>query len=138
MKTGSLSVLLLIFGIYSMAEGESARLSEADKAKIAKEVISIFKNKCAKCHGPEGVRTTEKPNGDFEYVLDLKKLGSTPDMVVRGDPNESKLFQMVDDETMPSAEDGEDPLPANEKEIIRRWILAGAPTEEGLSPKSSP
>lgn len=139
MKTGPFSVLLLlIFGIYSMAEGGSARLSRADKAKIAKEVKSIFKNKCAKCHGPEGVRTTKKPNGDFEYVLDLKKLGSTPEMIIRGDPNESKLFQMVDDELMPSAEDGEDPLPADEKELIRRWILAGAPAEDGVSPKSSP
>ena len=135
MKMSFLGVLFLIFGTYSAAPAEPARLSRADKAEIAKQVKSVFKNKCAKCHGPEGVRTWTKPNADFDYVLDLKKLGSNPEMIVRGDPNESKLFMAVDDEVMPSAEDGEDPLPANEKEIIRRWILVGAPTEEGITPK---
>ena len=131
MKTSFLGVLLLIFGIHSKAEAEPARLSQAERAEIAKQVKSIFNNKCAKCHGPEGVRTWKKPNADFDYVLDLAKLGSNPEMVVRGDPNESKLFLAVDDEIMPNADEGEDPLPANEKEIIRRWILVGAPTEEG-------
>ena len=135
MKTSFLGVLLLIFGTYSIVEAEPSQLSRADKAEIAKQVKSIFKNKCAKCHGPEGVRTFKKPNADFDYVLDLEKLSSNPEMIVRGDPNESKLFLAVDDEIMPSAEEGEDPLPAKEKEIIRRWILIGAPTEEGISPK---
>ena len=135
MKTSFFGVLLLIFGTSSIAEAEPARLSQVDKAEIAKQVKSIFKNKCAKCHGPEGVRTFKKPNADFDYVLDLEKLSSNPEMIVRGDPNESKLFLAVDDEIMPSAEEGEDPLPAKEKEIIRRWILIGAPTEEGISPK---
>jgi len=137
MKTSFLGVLLLIFGAYSMAEAEPAQLSQAERVEIAKQVKSIFKNKCAKCHGPEGVRTWKKPNGDFDYVLDLGKLGSNLEMVVRGDPNESKLFLTIDDEIMPNAEEGEDPLPAKEKEIIRRWILIGAPTEEGISPKRS-
>jgi cytochrome c556 len=125
-------------GISSITEGDPARLSRAEKVEIAKQVksiFSIFKNKCAKCHGPEGVRTWTKPNADFDYVLDLEKLSSNPEMIVRGDPNESKLFQSVDDEIMPNEEEGEEPLPANEKDIIRRWILVGAPTEEGVSPK---
>jgi len=128
-------VLLLIFGTYSVAAAEPARLSQAERAEIAKQVESVFKNKCAKCHGPEGVRTWKKPNADFDYVLDLKKLGANPEMIVRGDPNESKLFMAVDDDIMPNEEEGEDPLPANEKEIIRRWILIGAPTEDGITPK---
>jgi hypothetical protein len=135
MKTSSLGVLLLIFGTYSAAAAEPAQPSRADKAEIAKQVKSVFKNKCAKCHGPEGVRTWEKPNADFDYVLDLKKLGGNPEMIVRGDPNESKLFMAVDDDIMPNEEEGEDPLPAKEKEIIRRWILIGAPTDDGITPK---
>ncbi len=59
-------------------------------------------------------------------------------MIVRGDPNESKLFQAVDDEIMPNADEGEDSLPTNEIEIIRRWILVGTPTEEGVSPTLHP
>ena len=135
MKTNFPGVLLLIFGTYSAAAAEPARLSQAERAEIAKQVKSVFKNKCAKCHGPEGVRTWKKPNADFDYVLDLKKLGANPEMIVRGDPNESKLFMAVDDDIMPNEEEGEDPLPAKEKEIIRRWILIGAPTEDGITPK---
>ncbi len=135
MKTSFFGFLLLIFGAYSIAEAEPVQLSRADKVKIAEQVKSIFQNKCAKCHGPEGVRTWKKPNADFDYVLDLKKLGANPEMVVRGDPNESKLFLAVDDDIMPNNEEGEEPLPAKEKEIIRHWILVGAPTEEGISPK---
>ena len=115
MKTGFLGVLLLIFGIYSIAEGDPARLSRAEKVEIAKQVKSIFKNKCAKCHGPEGVRTWTKPNGDFDYVLDLEKLSSNREMIVRGDPNESKLFQAVDDEIMPNEEEGGGP-PSGQRE----------------------
>ena len=57
MKMSFLGVLLLIFGIYSLAAAEPARLSRVDKVEIAKQVKSVFENKCAKCHGPEGVRT---------------------------------------------------------------------------------
>jgi len=134
-KTSFFSVLLMIFGTYSVAGAEPAQLSQADKAEIAKQVKSVFKNKCAKCHGPEGVRTWKKPNADFDYVLDLEKLGANPEMIVRGQPNESKLFLSVDDDIMPNSDEGEDPLPAKEKGIIRRWILIGAPTEDGIPGK---
>ena len=125
---------LLIFGTYSIAGGNPTKLSQSEKAELAKQVKTIFKNKCAKCHGPEGVRTTKEPHGEFEYVLDLKKLASNPEIIVPGNPNESKLFMSVDDDIMPDSEQDEEPLPANEKEIIRRWILVGAPAEDGVSP----
>jgi hypothetical protein len=126
-------VLLLFFGIYSLAEADPARLSQADKVKLAKQVKNIFRNKCSKCHGPEGVRKSKKPKGEFGYVLDLKKLSSDREKIIPGDPNESNPFIAVDDDIMPNYAVGEVPLPANEKEIVRRWILAGAPTEDGAS-----
>jgi mono/diheme cytochrome c family protein len=96
MKMSFLGVLLLVFGTYSAAAAEPARLSRADKAEIAKQVKSVFKNKCAKCHEPEGVRTFKKPNADFDYVLDLKKLGSNPELIVRGDPMISYFLRHLD------------------------------------------
>lgn len=121
--------LLLVFGI-GVSEG-AEQLSQTEKAKLAKEVKSIFTNKCAKCHGPEGVREVEGPNAEFDFILDLERLASDPAKVVRGDPNESKLYNMVADLIMPDESAGEDPLPDNEIDVIRRWILAGAPTEKG-------
>lgn len=133
MKRGLLLILLLIFGMDSRAEG-AADLSPAEKAKLAKQVKGIFENKCAKCHGPAGVRESKKAKGEFDFVLKLGKLASDPEKIVRGNPNESQLFISVDDEIMPDEQAGEDPLPASEKEIIRRWILAGAPTQKGKDP----
>lgn len=126
----TLTVSLLIGASHAAVEGAET-LSQSEKAKLAKDVKDVFKAKCVKCHGPEGVREIEGPNGEFDFVLDLERLASDPTKVVRGDPNESKLYNMVFDLIMPDENAGEDPLPDNEIESIRRWILAGAPTEEG-------
>ncbi|MEE9176683.1 MAG: hypothetical protein V3U19_10995, partial [Thermodesulfobacteriota bacterium] len=75
MRRGLLLVLLLAFGIVSSVDGQE-KLSQAEKAKLAKEVKTVFENKCAKCHGPEGVRDKKDPWGDFGFVLDLGKLGA--------------------------------------------------------------
>ena len=129
MKRGFFLVLL-IFGIDSIAVG-AAELSQTEKAKLAKQVKGIFEKKCSKCHGPEGVRETKKAWGDFDFVLNLEKLASDPDKIVRGNADESKLLFMVEDDIMPDENSDEEPLPEKEKTIIRRWILAGAPTEKG-------
>jgi len=101
----------------------------AQQAPLADQVLAIFEQKCAKCHGPKELKTTTKPNGDFDTIMDLPSIVANPDILVPGDLNESKLWAMVDDEIMPDANQDEEPLPANEKEIIRQWILAGTPVK---------
>ena len=131
-RSGLLFGIFLAFGIVSSVGGQE-KLSQPEKAKLAKEVKTVFETKCAKCHGPEGVREKKGPRGDFGFVLDLGKLSADPEKIVRGRPEDSGLFNTVMDDIMPFSET-EEPLPASEKEIIRRWILAGAPTEEGRLP----
>ncbi len=127
---GFFIVILLLFTIVSA--GESAeKLSQAEKAKLASDVKSIFQNKCAKCHGPTGIRETDKPKGELDYILDLAKLASSPKLIVPGDPDDSKLYNMVADLLMPDDTAGEEPLPDNEIKLINRWIKVGAPTEKG-------
>ena len=92
----------------------AAEPSQEEKAKLATQVKGIFEKKCAKCHGPKGVRETEKAKGDFDFVLDLEKLASDPDKIVRGNVDESMLLNMVEDELMPD-ENSQDPLPDHEK-----------------------
>ncbi len=122
-------IVLLVITTISVAEGAET-LSQAEKAKLASDVKAIFVNKCAKCHGPDGIRKTEKPKGEFDYILDLAKLASSPRLIVPGDPDESKLYNMVADFIMPDDTAGEDPLPENEIQLIGRWIKTGAPTEK--------
>ncbi len=96
MRRGLLLVLLLVFGIVSSVDGQE-KLSQAEKAKLAKEVKTVFENKCAKCHGPEGVREEKTLRGGFDFVLDLGKLSVDPEKIVRGSPDESGLFNRGND-----------------------------------------
>lgn len=129
MKMVVLAVCLLFATATVSAAAEE--LSQEQKAKLAGEVKTLFQTKCVKCHGPEGVREVEGPNGEFDFILDLNRLSADPTKVIRGEPDDSKLFNMVADLLMPDESAGEDPLPDDEIELIRRWIVAGAPTEEG-------
>lgn len=91
---------------------------------LAAEVKAVFQAKCAECHGPQ----VRKPKGEFGYVLDLKKLAADPDKVVPGKPEDSQLWQLVQDEEMPPEEAKAGPLTQEQKQIIHDWIAAGAPS----------
>ncbi len=92
---------------------------------LATEVKAVFQAKCAECHGPQ----VRKPKGKFGYVLDLKKLAADPEKVVPYKPEESQLWQLVHDEEMPPEDAKAGPLTAEQKETIRAWIKAGAPSK---------
>jgi uncharacterized membrane protein/mono/diheme cytochrome c family protein len=101
---------------------------------LATEVKAVFQTKCSECHGPQ----VQKPKGKFGYVLDLKKLAADPEKVVPSKPDESVLWQLVRDEMMPAEGAKSGPLTKEQKEIIRAWIEAGAPsTPIGSSDPSS-
>lgn len=106
-----------------------ASAARGQQSPLAKQVLVIFEQKCAKCHGPKELKTTTRPNGDFETIMDLPSIVANREILVPGDLNESKLWTMVDDDLMPDAEQDEEPLPTNEKETIRQWILAGSPVK---------
>lgn len=127
-------LLVVLVALTTVPVVESAeKLSQAEKAKLASEVKTVFENKCAKCHGPKGIRETEKPKGELDYILDLAKLASSLKLIVPGNPGDSKLYNMVADLIMPDDTAGEEPLPDNEIQLIGRWIEAGAPTENGTA-----
>ena len=106
--------------------------SQREKARLAREVKRIFEKKCAKCHTPDGSeRKKYDDQTDIDFILNLEKLASDPDIIVRGDPRGSWLFLQVDDDSMPFSDVKEDPLPMDEKRLIERWIMVGAPNEKG-------
>ncbi len=127
-----LAVAMMLLINAPKGEGGEA-LSQAEKAKLASEVKTLFESRCAKCHGTVGIRETEKPKGEMDYILDLDKLTNNPSLIVRGDPDDSKLFNMVADFLMPDDSAGEEPLADNEIQLIGRWIEVGAPTEKGTA-----
>jgi mono/diheme cytochrome c family protein/uncharacterized membrane protein len=87
------------------------------------QVRRVFAAKCAGCHGPD----LAKPKGRFGYVLDLRRVAENPEMVIPLQPTESELWVLVERDEMPPADSPHGALSSAQKEIIRRWIAAGAP-----------
>ncbi|MGE5193746.1 MAG: DUF1549 domain-containing protein, partial [Deltaproteobacteria bacterium] len=110
--------LLLITWI-SAASGAAASAEEPVFPQFARDVQPLLKRHCLKCHGP----------AKREGGLNL----STPAGIVRGGKNgaalaphdvkASLLWKRISEDEMPPDE----PLAENEKEILKRWIAAGAP-----------
>jgi uncharacterized membrane protein/mono/diheme cytochrome c family protein len=119
-------VLLLLNACAVRAE-PSGRLLES--ASLAQEVRAIFEAKCVDCHGAE----LTHPKGEFGYVLDLARVAANRDYVDPGNPDNSDLYLMVEDEEMPGPKASVPPLTPDEKETVRRWIELGAPPPDAAA-----
>jgi mono/diheme cytochrome c family protein len=97
-------------------------VSAVPYSKVADETRAIFKKKCYDCHNHKLAERGVK-------ILQHRLLVNVHKEVIPGDPDGSRLFQLVtsddDDVRMPKAP--EDPLTKEEINTIRRWIMAGAP-----------
>ena len=100
-----------------------------DARRLAQQVHDIFEAKCIDCHGAE----LPRPKGKFGYVLDLQRVAGNPKMIVRGQPDDSDLYDLVFHDEMPGEDANVPPLTPAEKEIVKRWIEAGAPHELAAS-----
>ncbi len=83
------------------------------------QVLPLLKNRCVPCHGPakqEGKLSLALPQG-------IKRGGEHGTAIVSGDPEKSLLWQRIAAGEMPV----DQPLPADERDVLRRWIAAGAP-----------
>ena len=97
----------------------------AKPAELAAAVRTAFSAKCVQCHGP----SLRRPKGKFGYVLDLERMAANPELVVPSKPEESKLWTLLRDNEMPPPKAKAGPLTADEKELVRAWVAAGAPAE---------
>ena len=87
--------------------------------RFTRDIQPLLKRHCLKCHGP----------AKREAKLNL----STPGGIIRGgmngavlvphDAQASLLYKRVAEDEMPP----DDPLPEADKQLLRRWIVAGAP-----------
>ena len=108
------------------APAETTPGAAQDTVSFANDVLPIFRQRCAECHGGEDengeVRTEVSLNLlEYERVMAGSEFGT---VVEAGDPANSFLLDMIVDGTMP--EQG-DPVPEEEIAVIRAWIEAGAP-----------
>jgi hypothetical protein len=105
----------------AVAVAQETTPTTAARVTFEQHIAPILETRCAKCHG----------EGKLESGLDVRrkflldKGGDSGPALVAGRPDESLLWQKLDKGEMPPKEEGT--LDARHKDLIRRWIAAGAP-----------
>jgi hypothetical protein len=103
----------------------SAHADAEDLLHLAGSVRVLLEERCHECHGSH----LERPDGKFGYVLDLQRVADNPKFIVRGDPKKSEFYRQLVDGEMPPDDHPKTPrLTPPEYDLVRRWIVAGAPS----------
>lgn len=121
---GTFLILLLLAGMPWDGYAETA-LSKDEQLRLTQRVRDIFEAKCIDCHGPE----LPRPKGKFGYLLDLKRVAENPEYIIKGEPDRSELYAMVRNDEMPGEGANVPPLTPEEKEVVKNWVEAGAPSD---------
>ncbi|MCH2376688.1 MAG: DUF1549 domain-containing protein, partial [Planctomycetes bacterium] len=102
------------------------------------DIRPILSDYCYACHGPDS------ETREAELRLDLREEAMASGLIVPGKPNESELIARVlsndPDDTMPPP-DAPKQLAPEQRELLKRWIEAGAKWEEHwafVTPRKAP
>ena len=133
-------VFALVFFLEFLVPGSLGGLqaqppSEDAKTRVGAPSFSamvrpILDSNCLRCHNAKA----RKADLDLSTYASILKGGESGLVVVPGKPEESPLYEMVRDGTMPAVKGGR--LSAEQTETLRLWIEAGAPG--GLEDPSEP
>lgn len=102
-----------------------AQRGQSDDAPLVfeRDVQPVLARKCGKCHG----KTAHKGGLDLSTIGGVRRGGESGEAAVAESVEESLLWIMIDGGDMPP--EGQTPLADVERELIRRWIMAGARAE---------
>ncbi len=105
-----------------LATSLSALAADALEVTFEKHVRPILKAHCFQCHG-EADKVEAKLDVRLKRLLE--KGGETGPAVVAGQPDQSLLLRRIESGEMPPVERK---LTSAERDVLRRWITAGAKT----------
>lgn len=109
----------IIATVFAVAWASTSPSADADTPDFNSDIRPLLTNRCVKCHGAlkqEGKLNLSIPAG-------IARGGEKGAVIVPGRPMDSRLWQLVENDEMPNGA----PLSADEKDILKRWIAAGAP-----------
>jgi hypothetical protein len=114
MRGIGMSVFFLILAI---GRPQFAWTEEAPR--FDQDIVPLVKRHCVKCHGPA------KSEGklDLSTAVGFIRGGKQGAAIVPHDLDSSLIWERVEAEEMPPDE----PLSAEERGLLKRWIIAGAP-----------
>jgi len=91
-----------------------------------KDVLPLLVARCHDCHGAD----VQEARLDLRSLSEMLRGGESGPAIVRGEPHSSLLVDLVAAGQMPPEKSGK--LTAEELELLRRWISAGAPAAEKM------
>jgi hypothetical protein len=113
-----------------MAEAEMAA---ANLTNFADHVSPILQKHCARCHNQD----TRKSGLSVALHGQLMEGGSSGPVILAGDPDGSRLIRLITQQEEPFMPPTGTPMPAEEIEIIRKWIADGAPADASAKPMAA-
>lgn len=112
------AIFLCCVAVIMQAQADEKPLSfEAD----IRQVLTV---KCGNCHSDN----VQKGGLDLSSVAGIRRGGESGEAAVASKVEDSLLWTMIDGGDMPPA--GQPSLTADERDLIRRWIYAGSPSEQ--------
>ncbi len=94
-------------------------------------IAPLLRAHCVRCHNA----SSKKAELDLTTPQGLFKGGESGKVVVLGRPEESLLYEMLEEDLMPPADDRQRGLRPKEIAIVRRWLEAGAPFHDNTDPQ---
>ena len=128
---GVAAVAGAIFSGQAAGPGGAATLDlsalPADTVSYKEDVLPIFQNRCARCHGAEDeegevVAEVSLILINYERLMMGSEFGP---VITAGDAEDSWLLEMITEGDMPPEGEG-DKVPEEEIAVIRQWIVEGA------------
>lgn len=110
-------------------ELEQTLIGAGRLVSFANQVAPIFSQRCVACHNAR----TAKGRFNMENYANVMKGGESGDAVVAGKPDDSLVFSMCADGSMPK---DADPLTPEQTALIKKWIETGATLDAGLNPSA--
>jgi mono/diheme cytochrome c family protein len=121
MKTASCFARVAFVGLAMIAAGSAARAG--DGLEYNRDIRPILSENCFSCHGPD---SAARKGG---LRLDQREAAIEKAAIAPGDPDASEMIARIDSEdameVMPPPESHKTLRP-EQKEILRRWVAAGA------------
>ena len=96
---------------------------------VAKAAFDMLAENCARCHQDGQLVNRLKPAKNFGFVLELDKLAADPHYIVPGNPDGSKIMQLILNKEMPydvyyEADFSKEPPHETAVAALRAWITA--------------
>jgi len=121
-------ILVLSAGMSLVCAAGGGVKSSAPTPTYGRDVRPILSDRCFACHGPDaGTRRSKLRLDTFEGATAERPSGAA---IVPGDPAASLVLERIhsvdEDERMPPVDSGKRALSEEERDVLRRWIEAGA------------